>query len=210
MFSRSLLVTCAAALALAASGWAQAPGQQMPQNPQMGPPPGTMPGTTGAIPSTQQADPYLGDKDFVKTVAESSATEVHLGKIAQEKASSDAVKELGKQMVDVESQTGRQLQQAATALKIDLPSAPSKRAKKDGEKLAKLSGADFDHAYTKMASDEQKQTVKEFERESKNGKSPALKDWAAKNLSVEQEREQKVEALNSGGTAAAAKQAAGK
>ena len=45
-------------------------------------------------------DPYSTDKDFVKNAAESSATEVHLGKIAQEKASSDAVKELGKQMVD--------------------------------------------------------------------------------------------------------------
>jgi predicted outer membrane protein len=45
-------------------------------------------------------DPYATDKDFVKSAAESSATEVHLGKIAQDKASSDAVKELGKHMVE--------------------------------------------------------------------------------------------------------------
>jgi hypothetical protein len=54
-----------------------------------------------------------------------------------------------------------------------------------------------------MAADEQKQAVKQFEREARNGKSPALKDYAAKNLSAEQEREKHAEALNTGGTAAA-------
>ena len=44
--------------------------------------------------------PYSIDKDFVKSVAESSATEVQIGKLAQDKASSDAVKDLGKRMVE--------------------------------------------------------------------------------------------------------------
>ena len=145
-----------------------------------------MPNVTGATPQ-DQADPYSGDKEFVQS-AESRAIEAQLGKIAQEKASSDAVKEFGKQMVDAHSQTSEDLQRAATALKIDLPSDPPRKAKKDEEKLAKLSGPDFDHAYTKMAADEQKQAVKQFEREAKAGKSPALKDYAAKNLQVEQER----------------------
>ena len=198
MFSRSLFVTCAAALVLAGSGWAQmlpsGGPPQMPQNPQMGPPQGTMP-NVGAFPQSPRADPYAVDKDFVKNVAEASATEAHLGKIAQEKASSDAVKQLGKQMVDANTQTGRQLQQAATALKITLPAEPPKKARKDEDKLAKLSGADFDHAYTKMAADEQKQAVKDFEREARDGKSPALKDYAAKNLPGEQDREKQAEAL---------------
>ncbi|HUB81905.1 MAG TPA: DUF4142 domain-containing protein [Bryobacteraceae bacterium] len=206
MFSPSLFLTCAAAFVLAGPGWAQMqPGgqSQMPQNPQMGLPQGTLPTTMGNIPPSERADPYMVDKDFVKNVAEASATEVHLGKIAEEKASSDAVKRLGKQMVDTNTQTGQQLQQAATALKVNLPAGPPKKAKKDGDKLAKLSGGDFDQAYTRMAADQQKQTVKEFERESKDGKSPALKDWATKNLPVEQERQQRVDALNTGGTAAA-------
>jgi putative membrane protein len=205
MFSRSLLINCAAASLLAGAGWAQMqpPGgqSQPPTNPAMGVPQGTMPGATGTIPQAQPADPYVADKDFVKNLAESSATEVHLGKIAQEKASSDAVKELGKQMVEAHTQTGQQLQQAATALKIDLPAEPPRKAKKDEDKLAKVSGADFDRAYTKMAADEQKQAVKEFEREAKNGKSPALKDYASKNLPAEQQREKQAEELTAGGSA---------
>jgi hypothetical protein len=66
MFSRSLLVNCAAAFLLAGAGWAQMqpPGSQ-PQpvtGPPMGPPQGTMPSANGTIPQAQQADPSLQTK----------------------------------------------------------------------------------------------------------------------------------------------------
>jgi len=157
----------------------------------------------GAIPS--QVDPYAADKDFVRSVAESSATEVHLGKLAQEKGSSDAVKELGKRMVEAHTQTGQQLKQAATALNLQMPADPPRKAKKAEDKLAKLSGPEFDRTYAKMAADEQKQAVKQFEREAKNGRVPGVKDYAAKNLSAEQERQKQAEDLASGATGSASR-----
>ena len=196
MFSRSQILGYTAAVVLTGAAWAQMQPPTQAGGPPMGAPQNPMLGTTGAIPTNQQMDPYLADKDFIRSAAESSATEVHLGKIAQEKASSDAVKELGKQMVEANTQTGQQLQQAATALKIEVPAQPPRRAKKDEEKLAKLSGPDFDRAYTKMATDEQRQAVKEFEHEAKNGKVESLKDYAARNLPVEQERQKKAEELS--------------
>lgn len=208
MFRHALLVTSAAAMVLVGPALAQPPDMTQPPAGQTQPPTGppiapqqsTMPGANGQ--QEPQMDSYLTDKDFVRTVAEASATQVHLGKIAQEKASSDAVKEFGKHMVEANTQTGQQLQQAAAALKVELPSGPPKKAKKDEDKLAKLSGTDFDHAYARMAADEQKQAVKEFEREAKNGKSPALQDYASKNLASVQEQEKQAEALNAGGTSA--------
>jgi putative membrane protein len=197
MFNRSHIVSCAVAMILTGPGWAQMqPPTQPPGGPPMGAPQNPMPGAAGNIPQ-QQTDPYVTDKDFVRGAAESSATEVHLGKLAQEKASSDAIKELGKQMVEANTQTAEQLQQAAAALKIQVSQDPPRKAKKDEEKLAKLSGVDFDRAYAKMAADEQKQAVKLFEREAKDGKASGLKDFAAKNLSVEQERQKKVEEVAS-------------
>jgi putative membrane protein len=151
-------------------------------------------------------DPYMADKDFVKNVAESSATEVQLGKLAQDKASSDAVKEFGKRMVEVNTQTGEQLKQAAAALNVAVSSEPPKKAKKAEEKLTKLSGADFDRTYAKMAADEQKQAVKQFEREAKSGKAPGVRDFAAKNLPAAQERQKQAEELASAGTGSASRQ----
>ena len=110
MFSRSHFVSCAAALTLAASGWAQiTPGQSAPMGGQ----------STGSVGMSQDQgrDAYSTDKDFIKSAAESSATEVHLGKLAQDRASSDAVKQLGKRMIEASAQTSEQLQKAAAALK---------------------------------------------------------------------------------------------
>jgi putative membrane protein len=98
------------------------------------------------------------------------------------------------------------LKQAAVALNIQVPAEPPRKAKKAEDKLTKLSGADFDRAYAKMAADEQKQTVKQFEREAKNGKVPGMKDFAAKNLSAEQERQKQAEELATAATGTAARE----
>src|SRR5258708_39552695 len=145
MFSRSHIVSVAAAIVLAGSVWAQpqgppgASGQTPPTGSASGVPRNT-PGDPGVAPQDQQMDPYIVDKDFVRNVAESSATEMQLGKLAQEKASSDAVKELGKQMVEAHTETSKQMKQAATALNIQMPADPPKKAKKAEDKLTKLSG----------------------------------------------------------------------
>jgi putative membrane protein len=210
MFSRSHILSLAAAVVLAGSTWAQPQpptGQSSPPSGSpAGPPQGNIPGNSGAAPQDQQIDPYITDKDFVKNVAESSATEVQLGKLAEDKASTDAVKELGKRMVEAHTQTSQQLKQAAATLNVQMPAEPPRKAKKAEDKLAKLSGADFDRAYAKIAADEQKQTVKQFEREAKNGKVPGVKDFAAKNLPAEQERQKQAEELASAATGTAARQ----
>jgi putative membrane protein len=215
MFSRSHIPGLAAAIVLAGSAWAQTqppPGGQIPPDGRGGTPTGfpmgrdNMPGNPAAVPQDQQVDAYITDKDFIRNVAESSATEVQLGKFAQDKASSDAVKELGKRMVEAHTQTGQQLKQAAAALNVQVPAEPPRKAKKAEDKLAKLSGTDFDRAYAKMAADEQKQAVKQFEREARNGKVPGVKEFAAKNLSAEQERQKQAEELAGAGTGAALRQ----
>ena len=212
MFSRSHLLTLGAAIVLTGSAVAQGqpPGGQA--GGQANPPAGSSAGAPQGVPPPsnpgglqqpdRQIDPYSTDKEFVRNVSESSATEVHIGKLAEEKASNDAVKELGKRMVEAHTQNSQQMKEAAAALKVQVSEEPRK-AKKAEEKLAKLSGTEFDRAYAKIAADEQKQTVKQFERESKNGRVQGVKDFAAKNLSAEQERQKQAEELASaGGTAA--------
>ena len=200
MFCRSHLWSCAAVLVLASATWAQIQPQtgptQAPAGGPASPSPTTVPAYPGATPQ-EQSDPYAEDKDFVRNAAETSATEVHLGKLAQDKGSTDQVKDLGKRMVEANTQTSQQLQQAATALKIQVSNEPPRKAKKAEEKLAKLSGTAFDRAYVKLATDEQKQAVKQFEREAKNGKAQGLKDFAAKRLPAEQAREKQAEDLAS-------------
>jgi putative membrane protein len=209
MSRRLHIVSFGAAILLASSAWAQTqppPGGAGQTPPDIGSRPPNTAGNPGAVPQDMQMDPYAADKDFLKNAAESSAVQVQLGKLAQDKASSDAVKEFGKQMVEAHTQTAEHLKEAATGLKIQVPAEPSRKAKKAEEKLSKLSGADFDRTYAKMAADEQKQAVKQFEREAKNGKVPAMKEFATRNLPAEQERQKHAEELASGGTRTADRQ----
>jgi putative membrane protein len=218
MYSRSHILSLAAVAAyVVGSALAQTqppPGQSSQIPPAGGSPTGSPTGTPrdntagnpGAIPQDQQTDPYILDREFVKNVVESTATEAHLGKIAQDKGSSDAVKELGKRMAEANTQTSQQLKQAAAALNVPVSAEPPRKAKKAEDKLSKLSGADFDRAYAKMTADEQKQVVKQFEREAKSGKVPGVKDFASKNLSAEQERQRQAEELAGAGTGTASRQ----
>ena len=221
MFARLHILGLSAAIVFAGSVWAQSQppagggGGQMPPDARggsptdfpTGSPRGNVPANPGAVPQDQpQMDPYSTDKDFVRSVAESSATQVELGKLAQQKGSSDAAKELGKRMVEAHTQTGEQLKQAGAALNIRVPSEPPRKARKAQDKLAKLSGPDFDRAYGKVAADEEKQAVKQLQREAKNGRVAGMKDFAAKNLSAEQERRKQAEELAGAATSSADRQ----
>ena len=201
------LVKVAASALLAGSVWAQNPSQnppssQMPQTPpgQSGPggvrTPGTFPSDTTEGQEQQPVmDPLASARRFIKEAAEGSATDVALGRLAQEKGSSDAVKQFGKRMVDDHSKVGEELKQLAEMAQIEAPSEAPKKARKAQDKLSKLSGVDFDRAYTKMMVSEHKGDVKAFEREARNGAVPAVKNFAAKTLPTLQEHLKLVEEL---------------
>ena len=113
--------------------------------------------------------------------------EVELGKLAQEKGSSEAVKEFGKRMVDDHTKAGEDLKQAAAKANMQASPKLSRKSKKMQEKLSKLSGADFDREYAKVMVNDHKNDVKAFERESKSGAAPAVRDFATRTLPTLQE-----------------------
>ena len=139
-------------------------------------------------------DPLASDKDFVKHAAETLSANAELGKLAQEKGSTDAVKELGRRMAD-DQKANDELKQAAAKANIQVPAEPPKNVKKTEDKLSKLSGPDFDKAYAKAISSEEKNGVKSFDRESRSGHVPTLKQYAAQTLPHLQENQKAAEQL---------------
>jgi len=126
-------------------------------------------------------------RKFVKEAVEGSATAIALGKLAQEKGSTDAVKQFGKRMVDDHSKATEELKQAVEMAKIPAPSETPNKVKKAQDKLSKLSGAEFDRAYAKTMVSDHKEHVKAFEREARDGAVQPVKNLAAKTLPTLQE-----------------------
>ena len=122
------------------------------------------------------------DRKFMMDAARGGAAEVELGKLAAQRASSDAVKQLGQRLADDHSKANEELKNLAQQKGVTLPSDLDPKHRQLRDRLAKLSGAGFDRAYVnEMVRDHQKD-VSEFKKEAARAKDPDLKAWADKTL----------------------------
>jgi putative membrane protein len=190
-----------AALTLCIPAHTQPP-PQTPMNPAARPNPNdpTQPqmNTAPISPDSPQTGIRPDDRKFLKDAAIGGMTEVELGKLAQEKGSSDSVKQFGQKMIDDHTKANDQLRQVAVSKSISIPESLDAKHKSRVDKLSKLSGAEFDKAYIKDQLKDHEQDVKEFQEEAQGGADPAVKDFAAKTLPTLQSHLQSVKDLEKG------------
>ena len=99
------------------------------------------------------------ERDFVEEIAIASAAEIELGKMAAEKASNPEVKKYGQMMVDDHTKAGAELQQLAQQYNITVPAALDEKHRDLRDKLAQLSGREFDEAYVDAMVDSHQDVV---------------------------------------------------
>ncbi len=177
---------------------AQMPRAPQPGTPSMGEPSGPRPNdplarTEGNPDSTAMR---TDDKRFVKDAALGDMTELEVDKLAQQKASSDAVRQFAKKMLDDRSRANDELKQAAEKSSIEVPDSLDSRHRDKVDKLAKLSGSEFDRAYIKEQLKDQKADVREFQREADSGADANIRNFASQALSAVQQRLEAVKELN--------------
>src|SRR5438067_2872325 len=127
------------------------------------------------------------DKQFARKAAQGGKSEVELGQLELQKAGDDKVKQFAQKMVDDHSKANQQLQQIAAQEHITLPSDMDPVAKQEQQRLAKLSGAQFDKAYMRYQLNDHQKDVAEFQKEASSGKDPAIKNFAQSTLPTLQE-----------------------
>src|SRR6478672_10808208 len=101
------------------------------------------------------------DHKFVMEALEGGQMEVELGKLAEQKASSDAVKQFGQRMATDHARAGQELAQLAAGKGVEVPTQPARK--------------------TQMVKDHE-EDVAAFTRESQQAQDPDLKAWVAKTL----------------------------
>jgi len=105
------------------------------------------PAAVGTAGEADRNKPGLGDKDFVNDAAIAGMAEVELGRMASEKGASPDVKKFGKMMVDDHTAAGDRLKAIATQHNVEWPAGLDDKHRDLRDKLAKLSGAEFDREY---------------------------------------------------------------
>jgi len=146
--------------------------------------------------ATKTQDKAGSDQQWVMNAARDGVAEVELGKLAEEKASSTQVKDFAKKMVDDHGKANDELKSIASTKNITLPSETDAKHKATIDRLSKLSGDAFDRAFTQDMLSDHKKAVSAFRTESKNGKDPEVKAFAAKTLPTLESHLKQAEDLN--------------
>lgn len=105
--------------------------------------------------------------DFFPKAADGGMAEVQQGQIAQQKASSQWVKDFGTMMVNDHSAANDKLKALASQRNITLPSSIGQKNQKMIDDLNKKSGKEFDRAYINAMVKDHQEDIKEFEEASK-------------------------------------------
>jgi putative membrane protein len=133
--------------------------------------------------------PRRDDKTWAMEVAQDGTAEVELGRLAAQKGQSPDVKRFGQRMVTDHSKAGAELKQIAAKKSITLPTEVKAEQKEAHDRLAKLSGAEFDREYMSLMAQDHDKAVSAFQEESTGGADAELKAFATKTLPTLQEHQ---------------------
>jgi putative membrane protein len=155
-------------------------------------------GAKDSKPANQSAPRASGDNTFAMKAAQANMAEVELGKLAQQKAMRDEVKQFGQRMVDDHSKSLDELKSIAMKNDITLPTEIDAEHKTLSEKLSKMSGAAFDREYMQAMVDGHRKVAADFRKESQSGSNADIKAYAAKTLPTIEEHLKHAQTINSG------------
>jgi len=139
----------------------------------------------------------FSDRHFLVKAAQGGMTEVELGQIAQQKASSPDVKQFGAHMVADHSKANDELKGIAQQKGVSIPTKLDARHQATVDRLNKLSGTDFDRAYVNDMVKDHQMDVAEFQKASDSAQDPDVKAFATKTLTVVKSHLADVQSLQS-------------
>jgi putative membrane protein len=124
------------------------------------------------------------DKNFIHAAAQGGMTEVKLGELAAQKATRDDVKAFGKRMVKDHSAINNDLKALAAQKGVTLPDSLDAKHQAMVDKMAALSGSEFDNAYIASMIKDHKADAKEFKAISAETKDADIKSFVDKSIPV--------------------------
>lgn len=138
--------------------------------------------TTGKTANVLKVDKTASD--YAVEVANGVMMEVRMGKLVEQKATKQSVKDFGAKMVEDHSKDLAMLKSIAAKKNIKLPDSVGGKQEKKLNDLSKESGEKFDKDYVDFMVDDHKEDVKTAEDAIKNVKDPDLHSFALKSLPV--------------------------
>ena len=135
------------------------------------------------------------DNDFILAAAQGGMTEVKLGELAAQKGLRDDVKAFGQMMVKDHTAINGDLKALATQKGVTLPDSLDAKHQGMVDKMAALTGSEFDDAYIAGMIEDHKMDAKEFKAESAATKDMDIKSFVDKSIPVVDEHLKRITAM---------------
>ncbi len=123
------------------------------------------------------------DKRFIQQASENCVFELQFGRLTQQQTRNSEIKELAQKIVQDYTQASQKLDTLAQSLGITLDSKLNDQAAASLDKIAAMSGQDFDRAALGEMIKVQESTVRLLEDQSKEAKNKAVQQFASDALS---------------------------
>jgi len=127
-------------------------------------------------------DDKTTDLKFVKEVNQINLEEIQAGKLAQQHSTNAAIKKFGEHLATDHAKMRDELTALAHKKSIDLPKDLDTETQEKVDRLAKLTGAEFDRAFSRAMISGHEKAIQKFEMENKNGRDSDVKTWAEKRI----------------------------
>jgi len=136
---------------------------------------------------SEQSQVSKGDRTFMMDAAQGGMLEVQMGKLAQERGQSDAVKQFGKRLEADHSKANEQLMAIAQKNGVTLPTSLDKKHMGNVDKMNKGKAENFDRDFAKHMVDEHQKDIKKFKQIADKGDNAELKQFAAQTVPILEE-----------------------
>lgn len=138
------------------------------------------------------------DRDFIAAMMADGRKEIELGKLAQQKARNQQVKDFAAMMVQDHTKAGEELRAAATRANVQPANVDADMEELNDlrERLSKLSGMEFDREYIKAMVEDHDHAVDEVSSKAEGSGNEHLKAWAAQTLPVLKKHHERAKQLH--------------
>ena len=144
---------------------------------------------------TESSKLTVKDKQFIELAASQGLAEVKMARLALDKAESAEVRQFAQQMVQDHTKANDKLKSIAERYRMPVPTTMDSEDQKTYEKLAMMSGKDFDKAYAKIQKKGHDKVISEFEKASNELDNPSLREFAHTTLPTIKEHDEHAKTL---------------
>jgi putative membrane protein len=115
----------------------------------------------------QSAGSTEASRMFMTKAMQGDLAEIQIGELAQQKGTNEKVKRFGEKLVTDHGANLETAKSVAQSIGVTPPTAPNATQKATYDRLAKLSGSEFDRKFARNMVQDHKKDIKEFRHESK-------------------------------------------